>query len=96
MFAFISQKERKNKHVINLTTNTSPTPLLLHIYPFQVCRIQADDPPWPRVIASILPIISRELMQRYRPLPPPVIMVMSAFYVSARTFVETVEKADSN
>lgn len=28
--------------------------------------------------------------------PPPVIMVMSALYVSARTFVETVEKADSN
>lgn len=83
-----SKRRGRKKEARHKPNNRAPTP-------FQLCRIQADDPPRPRVIASILPIISRELMQRYRPFPPlssPVIMVMSALYVSARAFVETVEK----
>lgn len=83
-----SKRRGRKKEARHKPNNRAPTP-------FQLCRIQADDPLRPRVIASILPIISRELMQRYRPFPPlssPVIMVMSALYVSARAFVETVEK----
>lgn len=78
---FISQEEKRKggrkKQARRKPNNQAPTPPfpVPHIHPFQLCGIQADDPPWPRVIASILPIISRELMQRYRPpllpFPPP-------------------------
>lgn len=63
--SFLKRRKRRGrkKEARHKPNNRAPTP-------FQLCRIQADDPPRPRVIASILPIISRELMQRYRPFPP--------------------------